>query len=263
MSENFDRELGNFGFFTVLLVMLVLLTFGILQWLHIPTGHFVDWVIGTASFWWLILIVTVPWNIHFGAKGILAQAAESKQKEIAVDERQVRYVERLEKRSFWAAIALHILSAAGLYALAATGISAIGYVSAGAALLFTAVRPAIAFYKYLVRRLRHISQEFSYPHEDIVELRHRVIHLEEMTQHFDHQLDAEKPDSFATHLRQEADALRRDLSRLATAYEDLKATNQAEHDRLSREAKNAIAQLSADSQFLDNVREIIRFFKTA
>ena len=33
-----------------------------------------------ACFWWLLLIVTVPWNIHFEAKEVLAEAAESKQK---------------------------------------------------------------------------------------------------------------------------------------------------------------------------------------
>jgi hypothetical protein len=263
MSENFDRDVGKFGFFTVILILLVLLTFGILQWLHIPTGNFVDWIIGAASFWWLILIVTVPWNIHFGAKAILAEAAESQKKDITIDDGQVRYVAKLEKRSFWAAIALHFLSAVGLYALAATGISAIGYISAGAALLFTVVRPAIAFYRYLAGRLRNIGREFYYPREDIVELRNRVMNLEEISRHLDYQLDGEKPDSFATNLRRESDSLRRDLSRLATAYEDLKATNQAEHDRLSRESKNAIAQLSEDSRFLDNVREIIRFFKTA
>lgn len=263
MSQNFDRNVGNFGVFTIILVLLVLLTFGILQGLHIPTGNFVDWIVGTASFWWLILIVTVPWNIHFGAKAVLAQAAESKQKNITVDDRQVQYVAKLARRSFWAAFFLHLISAVGLYALATTGISAIGYVSSGAALLFTAVRPTIAFYQYLAGRLRNIGREFYYPREDIVELRSRVINLEEIARRLDYQLDGDKPDSFATNLQRESDSLRRDLSRLATAHEDLKATNQAEHDRLSREAKNAIAQLSEDSRFLDNVREIIRFFKTA
>lgn len=263
MNPNFDQNVGNFGVFTVILVLLVLLIFGILQWLQIPTGNFVDWIVGTGSFWWLILIVTVPWNIHFGAKAILAQAAESKQKEIAVDDRQLQYVEKLARRSFKAALSLHFLSAAGLYALAATGVSAIGYVSSGAALLFTAVRPTIEFYQYLAGRLRNIGREIYYPREDIMELRTRVICLEEIARRLDYQLDGEKTDSFATNLRRESDVLRRDLSRLATAYEDLKATNQAAHDQLSREAKNAIAQLSEDSQFLDNVREIIRFFKTA
>ena len=45
--------------------------------------------------------------------------------------------------------------------------------------------------------------------------------------------------------------------------EDLRVTNQAEHLQLAREAQNAISKLNADAQFLDRVREIIRFFKEA
>jgi hypothetical protein len=44
-------------------VVLLLLAFGILQWFNIKTGNFLDWVIGGASFWWLLVIVTVPWNV--------------------------------------------------------------------------------------------------------------------------------------------------------------------------------------------------------
>jgi hypothetical protein len=43
----------------------------------------------------------------------------------------------------------------------------------------------------------------------------------------------------------------------------LRATNERDHDRLSRESRQAIAQLSTDSQVLEHVREIIRFFKGA
>ncbi|MFN8656658.1 MAG: hypothetical protein U0105_09985 [Candidatus Obscuribacterales bacterium] len=38
---------------------------------------------------------------------------------------------------------------------------------------------------------------------------------------------------------------------------------QKEHERLLREGQNAIAKLSADSQFLDHVREIVRLIKSA
>jgi hypothetical protein len=54
------------------IVVVVLTAFGLLQWLHIPAGNFLDWVIGGASFWWLLVIVTVPWNVHFQAKEVLA-----------------------------------------------------------------------------------------------------------------------------------------------------------------------------------------------
>ena len=56
---------------------------------------------------------------------------------------------------------------------------------------------------------------------------------------------------------------RQNLAALSTAHENLRATNRAEHDRLARDTEHAVAQLTADSQFLDHVREIIRFYKTA
>ena len=79
-------------------------------------GSFIDWVIAIAIFEWLLLIVTVPWNIHFEAKEVLAQAAESTKKNIAVDREQLKYVTVLVSRSLFVAIGLHLFSAIALYA---------------------------------------------------------------------------------------------------------------------------------------------------
>ncbi|WP_445627888.1 hypothetical protein [Nostoc sp. DSM 114167] len=244
------------------IVVVVLTAFGLLQWLHIPTGNFLDWVIGGASFWWLLVIVTVPWNVHFQAKEVLAEAAQSTEKGIPVDEKQVKYVTLLAKRSLWVAIALHLFSAVGLYTLAATGISTVGYISSGAALLLTILRPAIRAYEYLYARLAMIRQEWKYPREDIFELRDRFSILEQKIQSLEDQLNPEQPYSLSATQQRFAEETRRDLARIAANLEELRATNQTEHERLAREARNAIAQLSTDGQFLDHVREIIRFFKT-
>ena len=245
------------------IVIVVLTAFGLLQWLHIPAGNFLDWVIGGASFWWLLVIVTVPWNVHFQAKEVLAEAAQSKEKGIPVDEKQVKYVTVLAKRSLWVAIALHLFSAVGLYTLAATGISTVGYISSGAALLLTILRPAIRAYEYLYARLTMIRQEWKYPREDIVELRDRFSILEQKIQSLEEQLNPEQSYSLPATQQRFAEETRRDLARIAANLEELRATNQTEHERLAREARTAIAQLSTDGQFLDHVREIIRFFKTA
>lgn len=261
-------EIGKmyFNFFIssiVGIVVTVLLAFGVLQWFHVPAGSFLDWVIAGASFWWLLVIVTVPWNVHFQAKEVLAEAAQSAEKGIPVDEKQVKYVKYLAKRSLLVAIALHVISAVGLYILAVTGISTVGYFGSGAALLLTVLRPAISAYEYLYARLRMIRQEFTYPREDIVELRNRFSDLEGKIQRIEDQLNAEEPYSIPTTQQRFAEETRRELARIVANLEELRATNQAEHERLSREARNAIAQLSTDGQFLDNVREIIRFFKSA
>ncbi|MBD2203049.1 hypothetical protein H6G33_16580 [Calothrix sp. FACHB-1219] len=245
------------------IVVLVLVAFGLLQWLHIPAGSFLDWIIGGASFWWLLVIVTVPWNVHFQAKEVLAEAARSIEKGIPVDNKQVQYVKLLAKRSLWVALALHLFSAIGLYTLAATGISTVGYISSGAALLLTILRPSIRAYEYLYARLAMIRQEWQYPREDIMELRDRFSALEYKVQRLEEQLDAEEADSIVAKQKRFSDETRREIARIIANLEELRATNQTEHERLSREARNAIAQLSTDGQFLDHVREIIRFFKTA
>ncbi|MBE9126969.1 MULTISPECIES: hypothetical protein [unclassified Coleofasciculus] len=243
--------------------IVTLLIFGILQWLHISAGHFLDWVIGVASFWWLLVVVTVPWNIHFEAKAVLADAAQSTEKGIEVDAKQVNYAQVIARRSLLVAIALHLFSTIGLYTLAATGISAVGYISSGAALLLTALRPAVRLYEYLAVRLAAIRQEFKYPRQDIQELCTRVNILETNIKQVQEQLDPQEPYSWVTTQQRYWEETRKDLARLGASFEQLQATNEAEHQRLAREAQQAIAQLTVDSQFLDHVREIIRFFKAA
>ncbi|MEQ9355496.1 MAG: hypothetical protein RIG63_07755 [Coleofasciculus chthonoplastes F3-SA18-01] len=255
--------LFNFIGWSGALGIITLLIFGILQWLHISAGHFLDWVIGVASFWWLLVVVTVPWNVHFEAKSVLVDAAQSAEKGMQIDTKQVNYAQVVATRSLWVAIALHILSAIGLYTLAATGISAVGYVSSGAALLLTALRPAIRLYEYLAARLAMIRREFKYPREDVYQLRDRVSNLEQDIRQIQPQLDPENKQSWVAIQNRNWEETRKDVARLRACFDQLEAQNEAEHRRLAREAQQAIAQLTTDSQFLDHIREIIRFFKTA
>lgn len=108
-----------------------------------------------------------------------------------------------------------------------------------------------------------IRQQVTYPREDILELRSRFTNLESTVKRLEDQLNPEQAQSIVATQQRQLEATRNDLSRIATTLEELRSTNQAEHQRLSREAQHAIAQLTTDSQFLDHVREIIRFFKTA
>lgn len=256
----------NFRFFInsiVVIILAVLVGFSGLRWFEVPAGSFLDWIIAGASFWWLLVIVTVPWSVHFQAKEVLAEAAQSQEKQIPVDEKQINYVTVLAKRSLWVAIGLHLVSAIALYTLAATGISAVGYISSGAALLLTVLRPAIRAYEYLYARLMMIRQEFQYPREDVMELRNRFYQLEDTVQRLEQQLNPQLNSSLPATQKRLADETRTEIASLKASLAELRATNQLEHERLAKEARSAIAQLSTDGQFLDHVREIIRFFKTA
>jgi hypothetical protein len=252
-----------FAKFTAGLVVLLLIAFGLLQWLHINAGSFLDWVIGGATFWWLMVIVTVPWNIYFQAKEVLAEAEESQAKEIKIDRKKLDYVQTLAKRSLPIALLLHILSAIGLYTLAITGISAVGYVGSGAALLLTGLRPAVRAYEYISARLGMVRQEFLYPRQDMWELRGRVEMLEMNLQTIQEEFNLDNPQSVLVKHSRNLEAMRHDLTQVAAGLESLKSTNQAQHEQLAKESQNAIAQMTEDGQFLNHVREIIRFFKQA
>ncbi|MEC4804876.1 MAG: hypothetical protein SAJ12_19855 [Jaaginema sp. PMC 1079.18] len=243
--------------------ILTLLFFGLLQWLHIPSGNIVDWLIGVASFWWLLTIVTVPWNVYFEAKAAIADAEQSLEKGIVVADKAVRYAQKVARWSLLLAIALHTLSAIGLYGLAIAGISQVGYVSSAATLLLTFLRPVFRAYQYLAARLTAIRREIKYPREDVIELRHRVQMISATLQQIEEKLDPHEPHSWVATITQENANLRQSLANLQAQIEQDRAQNNLDHQKIAREAKQSISQLTEDSQFLGHVREIIRFFKTA
>ncbi|MDY6786374.1 MAG: hypothetical protein SW833_28320 [Cyanobacteriota bacterium] len=253
----------SYTIYSIGLGILTLLIVGILQLWGISSGHFLDWVIGVASFWWLMAIVTLPWNVCFEAQEVIAEAATSESKGIVVERKQVQYAKKVARWSLVVAIALHVISAIALYTLAATGISAVGYISSGAALLFTALRPAARAYQYLAARLWAIRREIKYPREDVEALRRRVELLEGKATQVDELLDPQKAHSWAATVQRETEEIRKNAANLRASLEQLQANNELEHQQLSKEARSAIAQLTEDSQVLGHVREIVQFFKTA
>lgn len=255
----FSKYIG----FSISLGILAVIVGGIVQWLNIAAGSLIDWLIGIASFWWLLVIITIPWNIYFDARETLTEARISQKKALKIDLKQLNYVHQVARWSIIGAIALHIISAVVLYLLAATGISNVGYVSSGLTLLLTILRPAIRGYQYLNARLLTIKREVKYPREDAIELRNRVKTLETGIKKIESLLDTKNPNSLISQLQQSSQDNRNQLARQQALLEEYKAKNTVEHEQLSREAKNAVAQLSEDSQFLGQVREIIRFVKTA
>ncbi|NEQ95885.1 MAG: hypothetical protein F6K30_03990 [Cyanothece sp. SIO2G6] len=253
VSVNFGLGLG----------IVALITLAIVQWLQIPAGTLVDWFIGIASFYWLLAIVTIPWNIFFAAKAVLAEADCSQQRGITLEVTQVNYAKQVAKWGVSLAIILHLSSALGLYWLAASGISTVGYVSAGATLLLTALRPAIRTYQHVAHRLGLIQQQVRYPRQDVVQMQTAIESLQNTVTHLSQTLDPNQADSIVCQHQQELREMRARVATLKAWSEDTFAQNQQEHDRLKQEAQQAIAQLTEDSQFLLHARELIRFFKDA
>lgn len=242
---------------------LFLLLYAALEYLGFSLGSLIDWLIGVAVFWWLVTIVTVPWNVYFEAKDVINEAEISTENGIAFDQKQLDYAVKISRWSVGVAIALHVISAIVLYWLSATGVTPIGYIASVATLLLTVLRPAIRAYQYLAARLRMIREQIKYPRQDILELRNRFQNLEAKVTNLEIQIDVNEPNSWAAIQSQNNEQCRREIGRLNALLEQFQESNKVAHERLSNEAKNSISQLTEDSQFLGHVREIIRFFKDA
>lgn len=259
----YTRSLGQFLSFSFGFAALTLMVFAALNAMHIPSGQFVDWIIGALTCWWLLLIVTVPWNIYFDAKGVVYEAAASRKANIKIDEIQVDYARKLARRALILALALHLLSAAGLFCLSFFHISPTGYIGSIAALLLTVLRPAVRAYEYMQEQLRSIRHQISYPREDVVLLQSDVSELKSSVAALQTDLNQTEPTSFAARQQRELQELRQRIEKLTNAQQKLEYENSSQHEKISRESQNAIAKISADTQFLDHVREIVKLIKTA
>jgi hypothetical protein len=245
------------------LTILVLAAFTVLKELNIPAGALVDWVIGISIFWWLSAVVTIPWNMHYTAKSILNDASISATKGITVNQEHVSYAGKLAKRFFILAIVLHIFTAVALYFLAYFQITAIGYWASVAALLLTFLRPLQQAYEHLVLRLSSMAHQVRYPRDDVYELDRKVTELQGNMNWVTSLIDTAKEDSWASNQDKAQAKVIAKLEKLTNALEDFKTLNKREHELLSRRSEEEMARLSEDAQFLNQVRDIIQFFKKA
>ncbi|MDJ1500434.1 hypothetical protein [Xanthocytophaga agilis] len=243
--------------------ILVLIVFAVLKYLQIQAGTLVDWVIGIVAFWWLTGITTIPWNMHFAAKEVLVDAQTSSDKGIEVKAADISYAQRLSKRFLWAAIFLHIISALVLYLLAYYGVTVVGYMASLAALGLTFVRPLSRLYDYVVHRLQSIRHEIRYPRDDVYELSAKLNEVASKITVLEEMLNLSYRESWASKQQEELAYLTNKLSELDKETDRIKQQNAREHEQLARRSEQEIAKLSEDAQFLNQVRELIRFVKGA
>lgn len=247
----------SLAFITFLAILIYLL----LRYLQVPAGELTDWIAGIASFWWLMIIVTVPWNMHFSAKELLEDAKISSDKGIKIKQDDVDYAKKIARRFLIIALGLHIFSAIVLYILAYADVTPIGYIGSIAAVMLTVLRPSARLYEYMLYRLQHIRQELKYPREDVEELRQKVNDMVYRLEALETRFDPQSENSWLVKQENRMERFQKDMQKVNSTIETFKATNQSEHDRLGLKAESALSQMSEDAQFLNQVREIIRFFK--
>lgn len=258
MNRNYTYGIFSFAAGVIVVFLIV---YGVLNLLHIEAGNVLDWVVGVGTLIWLMIIVLVPWNIYFEALEVLQEAKQSHKRNIDFDASQLDYVRKLKKGALWVALALHLISTIGLYAVSWAEISVVGYYGSGAALLLTLLRPTIRAYEYISYRLSHIKQEVLYPRDDLETLRHEVWAIRDDINILNHYFNTEEEDSWINKQQKLQQDLGDKLGSLEKSLKALDEKNEQDHQKLTKETRHAIAQLSEDGKFIDNIVEIIRFIK--
>ncbi len=256
------RSSGSIAYLIAISVILIGV-YIVLNILHIPAGTMIDWIVGIVAFWWLTGITTLPWNMYFTAKDLLDDAEISAKKGITIDQDDIRYATKKSSLFLRIAIVLHLVSAAGLYLLAYFGISSIGYFAAIIAVALTFVRPAYRLYDYIIGRLQAMQHKILYPREDVYELRAAITKQTERIDALVALLNLEEEESWASGVSRELKKISAHSKKVETDLEQLIVSNDKAHADLSTKTQQEISKLSEDAQFLNQAREVIRFFKNA
>lgn len=205
-----------------LLILAYLAALGVALWTGVAPQTLLTWGAGGAALLWLIVLVTLPWNLHFRAREVLGELRRSQAAGIAVTAEQLAFAEKVRRWTLVASLGVHLLSAAVALALAAWAEAPLGYPFAGFYLLSCLVRPASAAIVQLRRRLEVIAAETRFPRDDVLKLRGQVEAHEAATRRHDEalaELSARHEALLAQSERQRLELEQR-LAALARKFED-------------------------------------------
>ncbi|MFF8846603.1 hypothetical protein ACF08N_28465 [Streptomyces sp. NPDC015127] len=214
-------------------------------------------VLGTAAgvvgLLWLLVLLTVPWNLYFRAHSVLAEIAISRRKGLDVSEERDAEAARIARTTLRAAVAGHVVTACLLVALTAATGNAAGYWFAGFFLVSTFFRPAGAYFTQLRGRLGVLLKDVTHPRDDVVELRRRVDHVQSGTRVLEEK--AEEQYRAIAELRGSLDAL--GISAFARADET---------DRriaaMGREFESAVNRLTDNEEIITGLKAFLRMLRT-
>ncbi|MEU9450893.1 hypothetical protein [Streptomyces sp. NPDC048277] len=208
---------------------------------------------GVLSLLWLLLLLTLPWNLYFRAHAVLAEIAVSREKGIEVSPTRDAEAARIARTMLRAAVAGHLLTAAVVLAVTWSTGEFTGYWFAAFFLLSTFFRPAGAYFGQLRRRLGTLLKDVTYPRDDVVELHARLNRAEAGTRVLEEK--AEEQYRALGELRRAVDAL------AMGTYERAE-----EADRriaaLGREFESTVNRLTDNQEIIAGVKAFLRLLRT-
>lgn len=268
-----DKSMTRFFSFIIAIFVVIGVVFIFYHFSGTRLDVFKTWIEVTLSALWLLFIVTIPWNTYFKAKEIMFEADISQKKNIKIVEENLQFSQRVAKRSFFMAVLLHVLSSVGLFYLAYTGVSMIGYYTATLSILLTFLRPSIRLYEYIHKRLNSISEEFRYPREDIEKVLNDLSWLMDRVKYLENELNNEEGsgswrlsvEKFQSKTKENIQKMedlvhqirREDKNRI----DEVKQSIEIDIEKVRKESQEIISKIVENNQIVESIGTIAKFIK--
>ncbi len=235
---------------------------------------------GAAALAWLVVLVTLPWNLYFAARRVVAEMAVSRGRGIVVAPAQEAEAARIARRMLWFAVGGHVCTAVAAALITYFAGGTVGYSFAAFYLLSVGVRPAAAYFAHLRERITALRQESTHPREDVVTLKTRVDVAARTLSELQAELRAARRGA-ADDLRRAESALAgdiahtrqlltTDLARLqdAQAADQAAARSRDEHlgnriDQMVRRIEDTLDGVSDHQELLTGIRALVRMIRSA
>lgn len=239
----YARGMKSFGLVVLILGYLAALL--VAMWSDVPAQTLIMWGAGGAAMIWLIVLVTLPWNLHFQAREVLAEMKRSKDAGIKVTDEQFAFAERVKRWTLLTSLGTHVLSAAVALAVAVFADQSLGYPFAGFYLLSCLVRPATAAVAQVRRRLSALAEDTRYPRDDVMKLRGQVERSA---------ADVERIDELIKEMQKQHEAL-------AQASERQRVDLEGKIAALTRKFEESLDRLTDNRELIAGIKAFLRMIR--
>jgi hypothetical protein len=219
----------------------------------VSAAEFLSFAVGALCLAWMIVLLVVPWNVHFQARELIKEIGTSRDAGLEVKPGREEEVRRIARRTLWVAIGGHLLSAAVITVITYFAGSVIGYYFAGFYLVSTLFRPAHAWFVHLHGRLTAMLQEVRHPRDDVLDLKERITFLEAQGEN----------------LRQTTEQLHTADLRLEQRLETVDVTTTKRDDELdrrldalARQFEDTVAHLTDNQEVIAGIKAFLRLLRT-
>ncbi|MFC6155147.1 hypothetical protein [Kribbella jiaozuonensis] len=201
---------------------------------------------------WLVLLLTVPWNLSFQAQALIHEIRTSRARGIDVPPEREPEARRIAVRMRWFAIGAHLVSAGIVALITAVSGGAIGYYLAGLYLVSTFFRPAGAYFAYLRDRMTSMLRDVKHPRDDLIETLHRLETLKS---------DVEVLNDESAEQAQRLTHLEQTLAVADTRATDRDRALNAKVDAHARQFEHSLTRLTDNQEVIAGLKAFLRLVR--